>query len=659
MNRHASRSGSDSDGDKLTPEIIVPGGYRAPSGLVLPTEVPRVPRVALPAELGVEASLLIAARAPAFIDQVLVFATQEELGLPVTSRDVVLDAICEIPFWPAMKFLARFQRDLWPVAREQGGQLELVRRYYGAEGDYARRATAFLRAGLQHVLFSEQQLFTLQKLLLMYAADSEADQELTQEEYVGLMIALAAVPGTFLGPQVAEFEREGSGGVTDETWLRLFVGHGGFIGRGVLKYELARTHLLYVNEANSDRAKAHRDYCPLDDWVQEAFQLSFLELQATGFSLWAGSHMGDVESTPVLVDSSYFGPTALGDKAELALAAVSSDRAWYRDLFLRGEHDDRRLAFEITPFLQRPALRFPDGRVMPFAPRALEGWIGATGAYYRFFDLALSRGSSVRNRFTRFNGFLVEQHVLTAARAAHATVTSSSIWVPGVIGEQVVGTRDGETRTPDVSLDYGTDLVVIEVTSGRPTTHSIVDADPQAIRADIEKLLEAKITQVANRIGELQDGTLTLLDVRIDEVRRIWPIVVNSEGLLQTPSLWAYLRGETNALAALDKQRVQPLTLLDLEDIERLMELISAGNSLIAILENKTRDGWRDREFASWYEAEGTNFPTGHFAYIDNATTAAFQEMIGALLGSQTSEQYQERVEAARRARGDPTSAGA
>jgi len=597
--------------------------------------------------------MVIAARPPAFIDQVWMFATQEELGLPVTARETVLAAIREIPFWPAMKLLARFQRDLWPVATKQEGQLKLVQRFYGEESDYARRATTFLAAGGQRVLFSEQQLFTLQKLFLMYAPDSDIDQELTREEYVGLMIALAAMPGTFLGPQIAELERVEPDGVTDDTWLRLFIGHGGFIGRGALKYELARTHLLYVVEANSEAAGAHQDYCPLDEWVCDAFQLSFLELQAAGFSLWAGSHTGDVESTPVLVDPSYFETTSLADKGEVALTALSEDRDWYRNLFLRYEHEDRRLAFEITPFLQRPALRFPDGRVMPFAPRALEGWIGATGAYYRLFDLALAKGSATRNRFTRFNGFLVEQHVLAVAEAAHPQLGASAIWVPKAIGEQVEVVRGGQSRTPDVSLDYGTDLVLVEVTSGRPTTQSIVNADPGAIRADIEKLLETKIIQLGKRIGDLQDGTLKLPDVRMDQVRRIWPLVVNSEGLLQTPSLWSYLRDTTQALDALDRPNVQPLTLLDLEDLERLMELVAVGNGLISILESKTHPSWREREFASWYEIAGNAFARGEFDYLDEASEAAFQRMISVLLGEQTLEQYQERVQAARRARAE------
>jgi len=116
----------------------------------------------------------------------------------------------------------------------------------------------------------------------------------------------------------------------------------------------------------------------------------------------------------------------------------------------------------------------------------------------------------------------------------------------------------------------------------------VVDADPEAIRADIEKLLEAKITQLGDRIRDLVDGTITLPGIDLGSVERIWPIVVNSEGLFLTPVLWSYLRDQTPALTNLDQPRVQPLTLFDLEDVERFFGLGAAGNSLIEILRSKT-----------------------------------------------------------------------
>ncbi len=630
------------------PHIILPGGYRAESGLYLPSELPAIPgTVGVPPELVQEPALVVVAQPPSFVDQVWVFATQEELGFDPTPLETILQVAHEIPFWPAMKILARFQRDLWPVRTDQEGQLALARRFLGENSSYERQARTFLAGGNRRTLFSEQQLFAIQKLLLMYGKESDPEQELANDEYIGLMVALTAIPGSLLGPQAEEIAEAEQRGVSDETWMRLFVGHGGFIGRGSIKHELARVHLLYVLAANGESAREHGDYCPIDEWVMGRFGLSFLELQAAGFSLWAGSHMGDVEETPVLLDSSYFAPTALAERAVLALDALSAGREWYQEHFLRTEGDLRRLGFEITPMLQRPALRFDDGRVMPLAPRALEGWLGATGAYYRLFDLAIELGASTREKFTRFNGYLIEQHVLTAAQLAHPPSAAGAIWVPKAIGEQLQRTRVGESRTPDVSLDYGQDLILIEVTGGRPTEKSIVDADLEAIQKDIEKLLEVKIRQLGKRVEDLRAGTLTLPDVRMADVQRIWPVVVNSEGLLQTPSLWQYLR-DAGAVAALDQPGVQPLTLLDLEDVERLMGLAVESHRLIDILVSKTQGGWAEREFSSWFQVEGLAYGAGESAFIDEASSSSFQALIDVLRGDQTMEEYEARVETVR-----------
>ncbi len=165
-----------------------------------------------------------------------------------------------------------------------------------------------------------------------------------------------------------------------------------------------------------------------------------------------------------------------------------------------------------------------------------------------------------------------------------------------------------------------------------------------------------KIRQLGKRVEDLRAGTLTLPDVRMADVQRIWPVVVNSEGLLQTPSLWQYLR-DAGAVAALDQPGVQPLTLLDLEDVERLMGLAVESHRLIDILVSKTQGGWAEREFSSWFQVEGLAYGAGESAFIDEASSSSFQALIDVLRGDQTMEEYEARVETVRAQRGESTSA--
>jgi len=131
-----------------------------------------------------------------------------------------------------------------------------------------------------------------------------------------------------------------------------------------------------------------------------------------------------------------------------------------------------------------------------------------------------------------------------------------------------------------------------------------------------------------------------LPEVEIRAVERIWPIVVSNEGLFQTPTLWEYLRGD--ALAALEQESIQPLTLLDLEDLERLMGLVQQSRALVEILTSKTEAACREREFASWYEAEGERFGTAESPFIGELFEAAVDGLLEALFAEEQQERYRE-----------------
>jgi hypothetical protein len=381
----------------------------------------------------------------------------------------------------------------------------------------------------------------------------------------------------------------------------------------------------------------------VNDWLLDEYGLSFVEMQAIAFSLHAGSKMLDVDELPTLIDETYFASTLLADKAERGLDALSELRDWYVARFAASQADARRAAFEITPFLQRPALRQPDGKVMPFAPRALEAWMSATGTYYRLFDIARDKGSATRKRFTRFNGALVETYVHEVVerayppRAQHAT-----IWLPGTVHrEQVYRTASRERRTPDVAIDLTPDLVLIEVTSSRLTEKSVVDADPDAVRKDIEKVVVDKVEQLGSAIADIRSGVAELAGVDISTIERIWPLIVSSEGVFQTPTLWAYIAESVKE--SLAQPNVQSLTLLDLEDIEELFGLVVDGQSMVDVLGAKTSELWAQLELALWLRATQSDAadrsPLAR-EYVD----AAFDAVVHALFTEEALDEHRARL---------------
>ena len=216
-------------------------------------------------------------------------------------------------------------------------------------------------------------------------------------------------------------ETEAPESIADERWLRFFVGNGGFAANGWLKHDMARAHRMYEVIAGSNHAKkkGYPDYCPLAEWLQDEYKMSFAELQAFGLVIHAGSRTIFQDGAPLAVTPSYFATTAFADRVDDGFRAFAADRAWFREEFKRSGENPRRAAFEIQPFLRRPGLLLRSGNVLVVAPRAIEAWLSANGTYYRLLDIARDKGDATRERFTRFNGAIHEIYVRQLAHIAY------------------------------------------------------------------------------------------------------------------------------------------------------------------------------------------------------------------------------------------------
>ena len=122
-------------------------------------------------------------------------------------------------------------RDLWDDPTSDARQREILDKL-APGSQFAHLARAWL-AGGRRVLFSEQQLFALQRLLIIHARDVPLDDESPDEDIFGFLRALVAIPGSMLDPDIEQLAHGGDDlPLADEAWLTFFVGHGGLLGRG-------------------------------------------------------------------------------------------------------------------------------------------------------------------------------------------------------------------------------------------------------------------------------------------------------------------------------------------------------------------------------------------------------------------------------------------
>jgi hypothetical protein len=580
-------------------------------------------------------------------DQLFAYVTEADLGLEPTPPGAVVELAGGLPFWPAIQRVCAWQRQLWHARQDATRQIELATQIYGPT-EFLEASRRFIATHPRSVILSEQQLFAVQRLLIQHGRSGAVDADWGIPEQGQLALLVQAAPGSILGSQL-EQDAGTVPSLEDERWLRFFVGHGGLASRRRFANELGRAVRLYGEMAADETSRADQEFVDLHGWLVEGFGLTFEQLVAVGLSVYAGSKVYEADELPVLLDTGYFSSTQFIDRAEAGLAAISADRSWYQARFAEMAGDERREAFEITPFLTRPALYQPDGKILPLSPRALEAWTGATGFYYRLFEIARRSSSKTRRRFTGFHGRLLERYLVNLTRTALPPV-DSPIFVPGrVHGDHSYPTPHGEMRTPDVLIDFGADLVCVEITSSQLTQKSLVEADADAVRRDLAKLVTKKVRQLDRAIRDLRATPGIVPSLDMSHVIRVWPVIVSGDGLIQTEALWWAIDEQT--AGCLDA--TQPLTLLEIEDYEQLMEVASADTTLLLdVLNAKTATRWRRRDFGAFWADEGRHqFPDHDAGPVATALDEAVATAVATAFGVEALAQHDEWLAAARRAR--------
>lgn len=340
---------------------------------------------------------------------------------------------------------------------------------------------------------------------------------------------------------------------------------------------LARAYMLFVELAGA--AQAHEDFVPLADWCAADYGLTLEEMYAAGWGLHAAA--GVLNETPHLPGRGVVNPpenSALfrDHRAEIE-EVLTADREWYRDQFAVLGEDDRALAWERTPFLQRPFLRCSDGRWRLVSPRAIHSWLG-DGFYHRSLHSAQKRDieqgntrSEVTLRFTGYFGHLAEQYVLQLTRSVFDGADVE------VSGEQAYG-RGGGLRTSDVAVAYEHDLVLVEVVSARLTRQMQVEGDATLFASALERMVLKKAPQLARVVRDVRRGAATIPGCDVEQLERIWPVIVTTGGtLFQTDLLWD--RIDAGLPEELSVEPVEPLTLLDMEDLRRCSGTSRSGSA--------------------------------------------------------------------------------
>jgi hypothetical protein len=435
------------------------------------------------------------------------------------------------------------------------------------------------------------------RILIEDAYDAPIEQELTDQERIKLLTVVAA------SNSIIERGIDFSVGENLDDLLAYEMQAGGYYSRPQWMEEMARHPELYRLATEHPQLVALPDFEPVKDWIERS-GLTAHEQWELGFALGSVANAWEPTKHPHLPSATVadvLTKLRLADRHQEAIAVIAADRHEFTSDFADPQADSHRFIWELRPFNTRPFLRLGKDRGLLLLGRPwVVSWLGE-GFHYRALRQAQAddaaqadgRKNHVQN-YTAYAGHVFEQYCL---RLARDSISASA----KVIGEQAYRRR-GASKTSDVTIASGADLVVFEANARRVGAEPLVGGDPFSATNELTRLVVKKIDQLGVAIGAVLDGQAELPDVQIDDVHRIFPVVVAAGHLWQTRTLWDYLESADDKEKArgLQDERVQALQLLDAADYETLLALATNGWRIPDLLASKTSGAYRTRDLAVW-----------------------------------------------------------
>ena len=439
-------------------------------------------------------------------------------------------------------------------------------------------------SGPDRVIFSEQAVFALQRLLVMHARPRGAAQ-LDDEGFGLFMQALLAVPTTVLG--------KSSQPATGDDWIPFLLRGAHFSRREHTGLLLARYHRFWHEIAPTILAEGHVYGCPIDDWYQESFGRSILEDEAftvavlamtrahfigqpksalVDFSLWSETLVVDSEA---LLDGS-----GLRDRGPALFESVGATQSELRAEFAAARGAEHA-AWDFLPFARRPLVQVSPGNYLPVHPYLVMEW-GTSGVYHRLAAAARQVGGDKSFEwFTQFFGEIVERYVRDLLSSS---LDASPSLPPRVIPPQQYKGESGSCEeTSDAIVDSAPDLILVEVVSGRLSQLVLTHADSDSASRDLDRLVVQKAKQLFRVANDLEQGRARVGPLAGVPSGRPYFVVVSTEGLAEIPFVREKLQASL-ADAAEAADRSEFVTLMSLEELELTVELVEAGASLLDVL---------------------------------------------------------------------------
>jgi hypothetical protein len=531
----------------------------------------------------------------------------EDLGLPRLTYEQVLHNISTLPFEPAIAHISALAAEVFHHSDDAEYQLKLAEELYDNQ-QLLTKLRWFVESEPGMLVFDERYVTVLQRLLIEHAAPTDGAIGLTGSQTGVLLTSLLAVPGIVSSQAPDAPPPPGCEEEQLDDWTAFILQGGAYYEKPDLGDAIARAHALYCELARDPRFTDHPDACPLEEWIGCDYGVGLSDQLAAGFAAAIVSKATQptlgLTGRKLALQPGWLGAGPLGDREVELVAGFSAAREELRDAFANAGTTRDHVSWDRAPLEQRPFLQLEDGRLFLLSPRMLFSWFTA-GVYYRLLDAANARPRPDRpektmlTRFTGYVGALSEEYAVRVTR--EALCPRAAARGTRVHGDLEYALGKDRKRSPDIAVDDGEELVLVEVFSGRLPRLARVLADEQRISDALRKVIIGKLDELSRATEDVLAGAVPYPEFDPNAIRRVWPVLVLAGGgIVQQPVLLRYVERRT-AEGAFADERIAPRTIATLDDYEPLLSLSEErGASLSAVLAEYHASGHAEQPPRNW-----------------------------------------------------------
>ncbi len=434
------------------------------------------------------------------------------------------------------------------------------------------------------VFFPQQVLFTA-KMAILHSPDREdLRPDLEFRDIVAELLTIAAdfLDRITLPEDPAELER-------------VLVAH---LVRNYLhnmteqvRYLIPRASLLYLKLPFDTELRGDADFIDIPAVFRTARGFDLKDYLAFGFGvfLWFSSQ-SFLRSTynpehDSINPNTFFSQSTIDlDYARRLLASFTHTYDSAKGAFEARAGDPGKLSYDFLPFMARPLYAIRDDVIVP----AHLGYLEACFTNAIYWTISDHLRAENRLRFRRFFGRIFETYV---RRSLGRAVPDEAGLARRVFPEFTYGTPHGQRKTSDVVLLYPRTAVFLDATATRIRFEATaVSDDVTAFDTDVDQIIVANARQLTDRIRDFRDGHYDFGGVTAKDVDRIFPVILTVHSIPESTVIWNHIRGILADRGLLTAPGVQPLQLVDVEELEVLETILPQGVSLLGILEARAGD---------------------------------------------------------------------